>query len=252
MVKERIDPDLPNITLDNDDRVAFQQKRANADNKTPTEPDENSSGKSGVSGVWVILTMFIALGACGASYWLYEQKRITDTELTNAIGRVAELERRLSATGEEMDQSAGALRVTVSELTDKTDELWSQMDKLWASAWRKNQAELAQLNERLNKSTRESNNKLGVVETETSTLATNLGVIQEQLTQQSVELSQLATLIAETRESGNGSARQIGDIQSRLVALDQVNGALTRRVAELEKWRRDAPSSTSPSSVSVP
>lgn len=251
MVKERIDPDLPNIVLDNDDRAAFQKQRA-SQNKTPVEPEDSNTNKSGVSGLWLSLTLIIALGACGASYWLYEQKRITDAELTNAVGRVAELERRLSATGEEMDQSAGALRVTVSELTDKTDELWSQMDKLWASAWRKNQAELAQLNERLNKSIRETNNKISVVETESSTLSTNLAVIQEQLTQQSVELSQLATLIAETRESGNGSARQIGDIQSRLVALDQVNGALTRRVAELEKWRRDAPAASSPSGVAVP
>ncbi|TRY29583.1 hypothetical protein [Aliiglaciecola sp. M165] len=251
MVKERIDPDLPNIVLDNDDRAAFQKQRA-SQSKTPVEPEDSNTSKSGVSGLWLALTLVIALGACGASYWLYEQKRISDAELTNAVGRVAELERRLSATGEEMDQSAGALRVTVSELTDKTDELWSQMDKLWASAWRKNQAELAQLNERLNKSVRETNNKISVVETESSTLSTNLAVIQEQLTQQSVELSQLATLIAETRESGNGSARQIGDIQSRLVALDQVNGALTRRVAELEKWRRDAPAESSPSGVSVP
>ncbi|MDO6694024.1 hypothetical protein Q4574_12080 [Aliiglaciecola sp. 3_MG-2023] len=240
MANERLENDLPNIVLDKEDREAFQRTRAKEKTKTKKNSSPDKEPKSGVSGAWLFLVMLIALAACGASYWLYQQKIQSDAELANAIDRVSELERRLSATGEEMDQSAGALRVTVSELTEKTDELWEQMDKLWASAWRRNQTDINQLAEKLKQQNSQTQKTLGVMEGDYSTLTTNLAILEEQLSQQANELSQLSTLLAEVKSTSNNSAREIGDIQAKLVALDQVNGALTRRVAELEKWRREA------------
>lgn len=240
MANERFDSDLPNIVLDKEDREAFQKQRANQKVK-PTSEDKAPTGKSGVSGFWLALVFLVALGSAGANYWLYQQKLLGDSALESAVNRVTELERRLSATGEEMDQSAGALRVTVSELTEMTDELWNQMDKLWASAWRKNQTEIAQLNERLNLSSSQSKRQVGLIESDVISVTTNLAVLQEQLTTQSVELTQLSTLLVEMRSSDTANARQIGDIQAKLVTLDQVNGSISRRVAELEKWRKEKP-----------
>ncbi|GAC14426.1 hypothetical protein [Aliiglaciecola lipolytica] len=245
MANERLDNDLPNIVLDKEDREAFQRARAKEKSKPQKNKEPNEGTKGGVSGFWLILVFIIAVGACGASYWLYQQKVQSDLALDNAISRVSELERRLSATGEEMDQSAGALRVTVSELTEKTDELWAQMDKLWASAWRRNQADITQLSDSVKQQNRETLKKLGVMESDFSTVSTNLVVLQEQLTQQANELAQLSTILAEVKTDSNNNAREVGDIQAKLVALDQVNGALTRRVAELEKWRRNAESTPS-------
>ncbi|MDC0601921.1 hypothetical protein OAP14_02700 [Aliiglaciecola sp.] len=245
MTNERFDNDLPNIVLDKEDREAFQKSRANQKKPSPVE-ENTSTNKSGLSGMWLVLVFIVALSSAGANYWLYQQKLASDAALNSAVDRVTELERRLSATGEEMDQSAGALRVTVSELTEKTDELWNQMDKLWASAWRKNQAEITQLNERLNQTENQTNRKMGLVESDVVTVTTNLAVLQEQLTQQRDELAQLSTLLVEMRSSDTDNARQIGDIKAKLVTLDQVNGALSRRLAKLEKWRKDTPTPAFP------
>ncbi|GAA0857988.1 hypothetical protein [Aliiglaciecola litoralis] len=242
MANERFDNDIPNIVLEKEDREAFQRARAKDKQKPAPESDEPTAVKSAASGIWLLLVLLIALGACAASYWLYQQKLVNDAELANALSRVTDLERRLSATGEEMDQSAGALRVKVSELSDKTDELWTQMDKLWASAWRKNQAEINQLSERLTQTSGQSRKQLGVLESDVVSVSTNLTVLQEQLSQLANELGQLSTLMAEMRSSDTNNSRQLGDLQAKIVSLDQTNGALSRRVAELEKWRRTAPS----------
>ena len=136
MPNDRNDNDIPNIVLEKEDRDAFQRSRAKDKGKSD-KPDKtvevNESARSG-SPIWLVLALILAIGASAMSYWLFQQKLTQDVALADAENRVTALERRLSATGAEMDQSAGALRVKVSELNEKTDELWGQMDKLWASA----------------------------------------------------------------------------------------------------------------------
>ena len=76
---------------------------------------------------------------------LSNRKRLPE----QAEQRILQLENKLSATGEEIGESTVALQVKVTELTNKTNELWEQMDKLWASAWRRNQQEIADLGDRV-------------------------------------------------------------------------------------------------------
>lgn len=250
MPNDRNDNDIPNIVLEKEDRDAFQRSRAKETGKTDkkgksVEVTETTSG--GGSPIWLVLSLIIAIGAAGMSYWLFQQKQIQDAALADAQNRVSELERRLSATGEEMDQSAGALRVTVSELSDKTDELWEQMDKLWASAWRKNQTEIKELSENMARNNRGLKDSLSGVESEMSNVSTSVALLQEQLTLQSREVADVQILIAALQSTGNDNKRGLGDIQAKLVSIEQVNSAVTRRVAELEKWRREQPAGrTSP------
>lgn len=254
MANDKFDNDIPNIVLDKEDREAFQRSRdkQKGKNASPPEPSQTVVKSSGSPG-WAILAMLIAIGASGAALYLYQQSQSQSLTLIEAQQRISDLERRLSDTGEEMDQSAGALRVRVSELSDKSDELWDQMDKLWASAWRRNQTEIKTIQEAMSKQSREINSKFNVVESDTSTINTNFTVLQEKLEQQAKVLADLQIAVSEAQNDDNDNQRQIGDIQSKLVAVDQVNSALTRRIAELEKWRRTAAStatkSNSPPSV---
>jgi len=254
MPNDRNDNDIPNIVLEKEDREAFQRSRAKetgkVDKKGKTEQVAETNNGGG-SPVWLVLTLIIAIGAAGMSYWLFQQKLIQDAALADAQSRVSELERRLSATGEEMDQSAGALRVTVSELSDKTDELWDQMDKLWASAWRKNQAEIKDVSENMARNNRSLKNSVSGVESEMSNVSTSVALLQEQLTTQAREVADVQILIAALQGIGNDNKRGLGDIQAKLVSIEQVNSAVTRRVAELEKWRRDRPAAGT-SSPGVP
>lgn len=73
MSKDRLDTDFPKISLDNEDRANFQRARVNQASTGQTNSDTKSKG-GGVGGFWVLLVFLIAAAACGASYWLYEQK----------------------------------------------------------------------------------------------------------------------------------------------------------------------------------
>ena len=52
----------------------------------------------------------------------------------------------MSATGEEIGESTVALKVKLEAISEKTELLLTEMDKLWASAWRRNQTEIKALN----------------------------------------------------------------------------------------------------------
>ena len=149
--------DFPTIRLDDEDRRDYQKKRqptptkAPSNSSSPTSPSPKTPEKSsgGGNGLWVFLIALIALGACGGCYYLYtlvEQQKVVASQ---AEKRILELEKKLSATGEEMGESTVALQVKVNELASKTNDLWEQMDKLWASAWRRNQKEIADLGDRV-------------------------------------------------------------------------------------------------------
>ena len=114
-----------------------------------TDSLDEPKSSSGGSSFTVVFALLIALGAGGASGWLYTQNEAQKKVLLDAQQSIAELENRLSATDEEMGQSAVALQVKVTELGEKADQLWEQMDKLWASAWRRNQSEIKTLRQKV-------------------------------------------------------------------------------------------------------
>ena len=238
MSNEKFTNELPSIVLDKEDREAYQRSRKQGKAKTGT-PEPETKQTSGTSGWVTFLVFLIAASACGAAYWLYEQNLKMSAQLASAESRINDLERRLSATGEEMDQSAVALQVKVNELSEKADELWRQMDKLWASAWRKNQAELKALATKVNNDDEALKRQIGVVEEEVGLSNTNLELLQEQVSDQLTKTQDVEILLGEIDRKGDGFKRQFGDIQAKLIAVDQVNSGLTRRLAELEKWRKE-------------
>ncbi|MEC8231257.1 MAG: hypothetical protein VX061_07450, partial [Pseudomonadota bacterium] len=147
--------EFPTIRLDEEDRRDYQTKRQASVTSTPpsssshTSHTSNTSPSSSGNGIWVTLVALVALTACGGCYYLYtllEQQKVIAQE---ADKRILQLENKLSATGEEIGESTVALQVKVTELSNKTNELWEQMDKLWASAWRRNQKEIADLGDRV-------------------------------------------------------------------------------------------------------
>lgn len=253
MSNEKFETDIPKIVLEKEDREAFQRTRQQSTGKsTPPVDSDSSKGKSsGASSFLVFLVFLIAAGASGASYWLYEQKLQQDKALNDAEQRILELERRLSATGEEMDQSAVALQVKVTELSEKTETLWGEMDKLWASAWRKNQSEIKALDKSVKVQGSNLSKQFSALESDVISGTTNLAVIQEQLDGQLGKSQEMARSIQEVALSGNGMNQLIEDLQAKVVAADKINSSLTKRIADLEKWRRTLPAPVRPKAPSV-
>lgn len=238
MSNEKFESDIPKIILEKEDREAFQRTRQQSNRPVSKDTKDIPEGKkSSGSPIFTFFVFLLAVGAGGACYWLYEQKLIQDQQLERAEQRIQELERRLSATGEEMDQSAVALQVKVTELSERSDELWSQMDKLWASAWRRNQSDIKELTGKVSRQERTFTQKLSGLEGDITSGSTNLAVIQEQVNSQQEMTQDFSILLSELERQDSGFKRQFGDIQAKLIATDQVNSALNRRIADLEKWR---------------
>ena len=238
MSNEKFENDIPKIILEKEDREAFQRQRQQGKKTASTQvKEETPSKKSSGSPVFSFFLFLLIVAAGGACYWLYEQKLIQDQQLAQAEQRILELEKRLSATGEELDQSAVALQVKVNELSEKTTELWAQMDKLWASAWRRNQSDIKDLAGKVASQQTNLQTQLAGVENQLNQSGTNFELLQEQIKTQQEQAQDYSILLSELERQDSGFKRQLGDVQSKLIATDQVNSALNRRIADLEKWR---------------
>ena len=198
--------DMPKITLEKDDLESFQRNRAQTGKSANKEQVDNDTPQSSSrSPSWFMFILFLALMGGGAVYWSMQQHKI----LVASKERISDLEQRLSSTGEAMDQSTVALGVKVSELSKKTEELWEQMDKLWASAWRRNQADIADITKAFNslKSASESgvktlNGKLADQDTSLSLVTSQLSDYANNLKQQQDSLGQIKVNTQSNEQNG--------------------------------------------------
>ena len=249
-MSKRIEPELPSIMPDIDQVEAYKQSTGAANNKaSAAQPDSTTKtapAKSTGITTWLGAVAIIALAA--GSYGLYQQNQATKAQLFASEQRIAELERTLSATGEEMGESAGAMRAKLSELTEKTDELWSQMDKLWASAWRRNQSEIKELQKQTN-NIASTQQQQGDTQSDVAATVQTLSQAQNEITlkmslmQEQVETaqtlkSQLASLNEDLdklkAQSQERSAQQV-EIGSSMAQLEMTQNALTEKVERLER-----------------
>lgn len=258
---------VPRIVLDKEDRDSFQRSRAThsgsavSSNTVSTGEVDAPPAKS--NGGVLFLLFLIALGGYGASYWLYTQQQSTLEQLTDAGDRIYELERKISATGEESEQSVVALRVQVNELKDKTDVLWQEMDKLWASAWRRNQTEIKELSVQLRRDVKSQQDNLNALQSDVSDSNNNLAVIQEQVNQQlkrAEEINNSIDSVVKSRAESNQVVQDMGDqvatvalrIEALVERIDDLE-TLKEQVANLKNQNsRTSSSSRTPATSSTP
>ncbi|MDU0354360.1 hypothetical protein RS130_10835 [Paraglaciecola aquimarina] len=163
-------------------------------------------------------------------YWSMEQHKV----LLQAQDRITELENRLSATGEEMDQSTVALGVQVKELSAKTKELWDQMDKLWASAWRRNQADIKTLNTSLASVKNSNAVDIKSLQEVTSVNDTEIGLMKEQLGSQKSVITQMQDQLTQISAGDVEVEQQLANLREKLISTALANNSLTNRIDDLD------------------
>ncbi|MEP0357014.1 hypothetical protein [Paraglaciecola sp.] len=222
--------DFPNITLDKDDLDSFHRTRAKTKHKSKSTIDEDKASKEpSNSPSWLSFLFLILLLGGGFGYWSFLQYQT----MLQAKNRITELENRLSATGEDMDQSAAALQVKVVELTAKTEELWEQMDKLWASAWRKNQSEIADLNKTVTNLKTSANQLDKQLKNDTANHQTTLGLLQEQLENQISLVKQLSQELDAVSLSTASTEQEFASLKEKMISTALANNNLTNRINDL-------------------
>lgn len=252
---KRIEPELPSITPDLDQVEAFKDSLNQANNKLSTSNTSSKSKaiKTQKTGVinWISIVAIIALAA--SVFGLYGQLSATQTQLLESTKRIADLEHTLTATDEEMDLSAGAMQAKLNTLTERTDELWSQMDKLWASAWRRNQSDIKKLEEQASNNAKNQTSTTTKVETLSQSqteLALKLSLLEEQQQAASVLKNQIAAINGDVdqlkSQAQSRDSKQI-EIGASLTQIEMAQTALAEKLERLErKLAATTPSQTQP------
>ncbi|RDV24497.1 hypothetical protein DXV75_13830 [Alteromonas aestuariivivens] len=244
MANDSRNDEFPTIRLDEEDRRSYQQKKHSAAPapKSPdsmTSPGTVSAQKSGGNGLWITLVAVIALAGCVGCYYLYTLLEQQKAEALSADNRIAQLERKLSATGEEIGESTVALQVKVTELTEKTNELWDQMDKLWASAWRRNQQEISDLGDKVNSVQSSLKSSVDSVSENVSSQKSQLVSLNNQLASLADEILALNVQLEQAGNDKQSQAQSIKNLTDKLSVLEQRNSSLSGRITGMENEIRE-------------
>lgn len=246
-MNKRIEPELFSKVPDLN-QVENTKQSSSQPNSTPPSSDQSSLQqaapvKQNNLTTWLGFAAILALSAGG--YFLHQQNLKTQAQLVASEQRIAELESALSATGEEMGESAGAIKAKLSSLSKRTDELWTQMDKLWASAWRRNQSEIKKLSEltasnqtKQTKAVNDATNKISALSQAQSELTLKLSFLEEQQQAANTLKTKLATLNSKLDElkaqSQSRDAKQV-EIGGTIAQLEITQAALTEQLTRLEQ-----------------
>jgi len=208
------------MTPDRDQVEAYKNKRtvsptAGAGNQSQADnyrPAPEQPERSTRSNVLLTIFMIVVAGAASiASWWFYQNDIKTQAIIKDSELRIVELEKQLSVTGEEMGESTGAMKVRLEKLTKRTEELWVQMDKLWASAWRKNQADIETLNSTINVQT----GKVATQGKESAANSAKLKAVTQQQTETDFSLGVLTVQI----QSVQNLKAQLTEIENSLASI---------------------------------
>ena len=237
---KRVEPEIPSITLDSDQVKSFKnsQKNTNSANKKSANSkniSDNSNSKANASSPLNTFAMFLIYITVGVSIWWFYQENIKlQNHLINSQQRIALLEDQLSATGEEMGESEVAMKVRLEGLTEKSNKLWGEMDKLWASAWRRNQSEIKELRSKTIKQTNAvtANNKkidnaitsIRKVEEKQTSTEFNINLLSDQVTAANntqAEFKKLTEKFATLEEKSSSRDQQQMKVATNVNELDQ-------------------------------
>jgi hypothetical protein len=224
--------DMPRIRLEKDDLESFHRTRAQSSNKSSKKvnsPDKSINTSNSPS--WFAFLFLLIMIVSATSYWSFGQYKA----LQQAQNRITDLESRLYATGENMDQSAEALQIKVSKLSVKTEDLWNQMDKLWASAWRRNQSEIGVLNKTVMAVKASSEKSTRALSSETSDNNTIIGLVKEQLESQANLLKQLNNKFGQSNNVDDNFEQQLASLREKLISTALINNNLTNQIDVLRK-----------------
>jgi chromosome segregation ATPase len=227
------DKDFAPINIELNDRIPMAGNRQSSSKSTAKIPKSSNSYTS--------IVLVIAVIACAASGYLFNANIYSQTFLAENEKRIKTLEDRLSATGEEMGNSAGELQVKLGELALKGEENFQQIDKLWASAWRRNQQEIRTVSANFKNLTQDTNQLVKDLDAKVSDNKTTVARIQPRIdgvnTKVNAQANELLTLNVrqdENQQSNTAQASTLRDMTEKLILLEKRNTNLLQKIQALE------------------
>jgi chromosome segregation ATPase len=206
-LSKRVEPELPTITIDQDQVKVAREPAIKSQKVDESKHTVKTKKPSSMIKALLLLMPYVALAA--TAWYFYQQQINVTRSLESSSQRIQQLENQLSATGEEMGESTIALKVKLEAIGKKTELLLSEMDKLWASAWRKNQKEIKELN----------STSIKIVQQQDKTI--------EAMSLQSNTINELKDKITATEFSVNSVSEQIMALNSVKTEIKSLSSALS-------------------------
>jgi chromosome segregation ATPase len=212
---------IPPIVPARDEVVSRQsggRQKARPGGKQPTQ----GGGAGILARLFIVIALVVAAVACAWAWQLQQKLDATTPVLALYEDRISDLEDRLSDTDEGMNQSAATLGVKIKELA-------SEVDKLWASAWRKNKAKIAALE----KSSSAHGSQLSTLANTDKTYSNQLKSLAGDITKLRSVAADLEKLVANAK-ANQAMVESLGDDVSR-ATLEVAK--LQKRVQAGEEWQ---------------
>lgn len=226
MSQDDID-DIPSIIPERESGQDFAagKPRAGKPDKPRRSPGPPKGGSHGGSGLWsrlfIALALVVAGVACAWAFQLQQHLELADTQMDRYASRIADLEDRLSDTDEGLSQNTAAMAV-------KIKELYSEVDKLWASAWRRNKAAI----EELQKTGAGEARKVAAVEKSLASTKTTLTAATNDIAKLKNVAADLERLMANARSN----QAQVEKVADNLNRINVDLAKLSKRVQDNEDW----------------
>lgn len=234
-MNNRSEDNIPKIVLDTDDVKTYQQAKTQSAKKaaSPAKTNQEALAPKKTSGLMVMSTWLLYAAVGAGTWWFYQQDIQNKALIASSEARIVELENQLSATGEEMGESTIAMKAKLEGLIKKTDTLWKEMDKLWASAWRKNQTQIKALSaQNAQQANLNEQNK-----TAFSSASSYIKDIQEKQTQTEFTLSAIAEKVDNVATLKTELAKlesQYSTLESKASARDKSQLEVATSLTQLE------------------
>jgi hypothetical protein len=217
--------DVPRIIATRDDDAPYRRSRAEpAEPRRPARAERTPSGApagGGIAKPVAVLALLVGLGASAVAFLLWQQAVRLEQSLAQANQRIADLEGKLSTTDDSVTQSSAQMQVKIKELA-------GEVDKLWASAWRKNDGRLTELEGDMKKAA-------GTFDAQQKRLAA-LDASTEKLAQQVGSAAAVAGTVDTLRQQQTALQDGIGRLNSTVATLANTQRAQEARLKESEQW----------------
>lgn len=217
---------VPSITATRDGQPS--RARTSARSTKPVGkgrgPDRtpSSGGGAGIfTRLFITVALVVAAVACAWAWQLQQELQSSAEILAQYEQRIGDLEDRLSDTDEGLSQNTATMAV-------KIKELYSEVDKLWASAWRKNKAKIEALEKQS-----ASNTKI------VASTAKSLAADQALLKSVSGDISKLKKVAGDLDRlmvSGKSNQAEVERVADSLNRINLEYAKLNKRVLANEEW----------------
>ncbi len=130
--------DTPRIVAQRDDDASYRRPRTDSSDARKAARAAKPASEGSSAGVWryvTLLALVVALAATAMAGLLYQQGVQLSAALAQSNLRISDLQGRLSTTDDSVNESSASMQVKIKDLA-------GEVDKLWASAWRKNGARI--------------------------------------------------------------------------------------------------------------